>query len=204
MNKINTHPIEAESMKIIENKVDLTTFDDKESPIVKRIIHTTGDLEIHKQVKFSEKAILEGLNSLKQGTDIFTDVTMVTAGLNKKNLNNLGCNIHCNISDQKVREISKTKKLTRAETSFELFGENIHNKIVAIGNAPTALFKVIELYQQKNIKPALVVGVPVGFVGAMESKESLRKSGLDYITITGYKGGSPIAASIINALLRLM
>lgn len=203
-NQIRPHPIEAKSMEIIENKVDLSTFNQDERAVVKRIIHTTGDLEIHHDIEFSETAIVNGINALKEGRNIYTDVNMVKAGLNKKHLTQLNSDIYCNIDNEEVIKQAKSKGNTRSETSMEQFKEKLQNQIIAIGNAPTALEKVLDLHREQNITPALVVGVPVGFVGAKESKKSLSQSELPYITVQGYKGGSPIAACIVNALIRLL
>ncbi len=195
--------IEAQSMAIIEQKVDLSAFHHHESSVIKRIIHTTGDLQIYHAVKFSPSAISDGIKALGRGANIYVDVSMVAAGLNGTHLARLGSEIYCGLHDQEVEETAKAKNQTRSETAIEIFGKALHNQIIAIGNAPTALFKVIELFETHHIKPALIVGVPVGFVGAKEAKEKLMASGLPYITVSGYKGGSPIAACIVNALVRL-
>ncbi|ACB84512.1 precorrin-8X methylmutase [Natranaerobius thermophilus] len=204
MTKLQPQEIETKSMEIIQNKVNLSAFSQKELPVVMRVIHTTGDLEIHRDIRFSSKAVTKGLEALTAGADIFTDVNMVTAGLNKSKLKKLGSKIHCKIADENVAEEAHRIGSTRAETAFKTFGENLHGNIVVIGNAPTALFKLLELVKNHNITPALVVGVPVGFVGAKESKDALMNSDLPYISISGYKGGSPIGASVINALLKLL
>jgi len=204
MTKLRPHEIELKSMEIISEKVDLKGFKNTEIPIVKRIIHTTGDLEIHQDVQLSDTAVQDGLTALQRGADIYTDVRMVVAGLNKKHLARLGSKIHCRIDDPTIAEQAKASGRTRSETAMESFGENLNGQIVAIGNAPTALFKLLELHRDHGITPALIIGVPVGFVGAKESKDALMNASLSYITVSGYKGGSPVAATTVNALLKLL
>lgn len=200
----NPQAIERKSMDIIESLADLSKFTSQEKSIVKRIIHTTGDPQYSTQVKFHPEAIQLGLQALKRGASIFTDVKMVQAGINKKVLADLGGKVYCEIDAPEIREQAKKTGLTRALTAFRTWGEKLSGNIVAIGNAPTALFEVIRLFQEENIKPALVVGIPVGFVGAAESKDALMVSGLPYITIPGTKGGSTITVATLNALLYLV
>ena len=204
MSKSKAREIEKKSMEIISRKVNLEKFDSEESQVVKRIIQTTGDLEIHNDIRFSQSAIKDGIGALKRGVDIFTDVQMVAAGLNKDRLGSLGSAVRCKISDPEVVKQAESLGETRAETAMNYFGDELDKAIVAIGNAPTALFKLLYLKEKHQIAPALVVGVPVGFVDAKESKDRLIRSDLSFITVTGYKGGSPVAASIINALLRML
>jgi precorrin-8X/cobalt-precorrin-8 methylmutase len=130
---------------------------------------------------------------------------MVRTGINKQRLAQYGGKVHCLIADEKVAANAKAQGITRSMAAMDAFGESLHGAIVAIGNAPTALFRVLEMMAKTNIRPALIVGVPVGFVGARESKEKLVEvSPVPYITVAGNKGGSPIAAATVNALLYML
>ena len=130
---------------------------------------------------------------------------MVRTGINKKALANLGGKVFCQVSDPEVAEYAKKEGITRSMAAMRMFGKDLNGSIVAIGNAPTALFEVLRMIEEENIQPALIVGIPVGFVGAAESKDELiQRSTVPYVTVVGNKGGSPIAASVINAMLYLL
>ncbi|HHW07446.1 MAG TPA: precorrin-8X methylmutase [Clostridia bacterium] len=196
--------IETRSMEIIEELLGDHPFSRAEKALVKRMIHASGDPEFGALARFHPESMERGLAALKNGAPIFTDVQMVAAGINRRAAGRLGCRIHCAISDDRVASLAKREGITRAMAAFRLWGEALEGSIVAIGNAPTALFELLRLHREQGITPALVIGVPVGFVGAAESKEALMQSPLTYITVQGRKGGSPIAAGIVNGLLYLM
>ncbi|HHY60560.1 MAG TPA: precorrin-8X methylmutase [Clostridia bacterium] len=196
--------IEARSMALIEELVKDLAFGPEEKAIVKRVIHASGDPEYGELVSFHPESVARGLAALQRGAPIFTDVQMVAAGINKKAAGRLGCTVHCAIGEDAVAGLARREGITRAMAAFRRWGQGLQDSLVVIGNAPTALFEVLRLHREEGITPALVVGVPVGFVGAAEAKEALRQSSLPYITVVGRKGGSPIAASIVNSLLYLL
>lgn len=193
--------IEDTSMDIISNLIPIQ--EREKEPIVKRIVHTTGDPEYAELTVISPGAIEAGLKAIKEGNRVITDVEMVRAGIRKETLKDFGSSVECFIKDKEVADFSKTNAITRAQSAVELNLDLYNGAIVAIGNAPTALFKVIDAVEEGRIKPALIIGTPVGFVGAKESKERLKELNLPYITVTGCKGGSTVAAAIVNALVIL-
>jgi precorrin-8X/cobalt-precorrin-8 methylmutase len=198
--------IEDKSMEIIENEIGSHSYSKDEWPIVRRVIHATADFDFARQnmIVFHEKAISSGINALKSGCNIIVDVNGVIGGLNKENLNEFGNKAICNISDSNILEEAKKLNKTRAQTSMRMAVSEMNNGIVAIGNAPTALIEVIQMIREKVTQPALVIGVPVGFVCAVESKEELQTLDIPYITNQGRKGGSPCASAIINALFKIL
>jgi precorrin-8X/cobalt-precorrin-8 methylmutase len=197
--------IEARSMELIAPYLAKYDLSPAETKIYSRIIHASGDVEYAPIIKIDKNAVAAGLEALKNGADIFTDVEMVRTGINKQRLAQYGGKVHCLIADEKVAANAKAQGITRSMAAMDAFGESLHGAIVAIGNAPTALFRVLEMMAKTNIRPALIVGVPVGFVGARESKEKLVEvSPVPYITVAGNKGGSPIAAATVNALLYML
>ena len=198
--------IEDESMEIIEREVGSHPYSNVEWPIVKRIIHATADFDFAGKNKmiFHNDAIISGINALKNGCSIITDVNGVIGGLNKQNLKDFGNNIICNISDPDLAERAKQENKTRAQISMRIAASDMNGGIVVIGNAPTALLEVIKMIKERVTKPALVIGIPVGFVSAAESKEELQIIDVPFITNTGRKGGSSCAASIVNALFKLL
>lgn len=197
--------IETKSMEIIRPYLESYTLSDNEAKIYSRIIHAAGDPEYAKVISIHPQAIEAGCSALRTGKDIFCDVEMVRTGINKKTLNKLGGNVHCLISDETIAQEAKKQGLTRSMIAMRTFGQRMEGSIVAIGNAPTALFELLRIMKETQLRPALIIGVPVGFVGAAESKELLTQvSPVPYITVNGNKGGSPIAASITNALLYMI
>lgn len=195
--------IEEESMKIIEKKLPFIKVTHFEKEVIKRIVHTTGDIHIVKHIVISKEAVHCGLEAIKLSRNIICDVNMVKAGINIKLLKSFGGIVKCFIRDRKVISFAKKNNLTRASVSMILKANELNKNIIAIGNAPTALFEVCNLIKKDKIKPALVIGVPVGFVKAKESKELLRILKVPYILIKGTRGGSAIAAAIVNALLKI-
>lgn len=194
--------IEDKSMEIIESEIGSHPYSKDEWTIVKRIIHSTADFDFARanKVVFHKDAIESGINALKGGRTITVDVNGVVGLLNKDNLAKFGNNVVCKISDPKVVDEAKRLNKTRAQTAMRLGAGEIDGGIVAIGNAPTALEEVIQMAQEGVARPALVIGIPVGFVCAAESKDKLRSADIPYITNIGRKGGSPCASAIINAL----
>jgi len=195
--------IENKSMAIIEQEVGKHNYDELEWIIVRRIIHATADFDFAKQnaIVFHKNAIASALNAIANKCALVGDSDIVLAALNKKNMNYFGLRSVCQISDITVANEAKQLNKTRAEVAMRKSAADINNGIVAIGNAPTALYEVIRMVNEGVVKPALIIGVPVGFVSAVESKEELLNVNVPYITNRGRKGGSTVAASIINALL---
>ena len=198
--------IEDESMQIIENEIGAHTFNEMEWPIVRRIIHSTADFDFAGENKllFHKDAISNGINALKNGRSIVTDVNGVIGLMNKQNPKDFGNNLICNISDSSLMESAKKAGKTRAQMSMRVAEKEIDGGIVVVGNAPTALLEVMDMVREGLVKPALVVGIPVGFVSAVESKDELSKTDIPFITNIGRKGGSPCASAIINALYKLL
>lgn len=194
--------IERRSMEIIAPYLQKLNLTPEEIKVYSRIIHAAGDPEYAEIIRIQEKAIAAGRHALQHGCNVFCDVEMVRTGINKRVLTSYGGEALCLIADETVAIEAKKQGITRSMAAMRAFGENMNGAVVAIGNAPTALFEVISLMEQTGIRPALIVGVPVGFVGASESKQLLSEVSLvPYITVLGNKGGSPIAAAIMNALL---
>jgi len=193
-------------MEIIEREVGSHPYNDVEWPIVRRIIHATADFDFagENKIVFHKDAITSGINALKNGCSIIVDVNGVIGGLNKQNPKDFGNNIICNISDPDLAERAKQENKTRAQMSMLIAASEINGGILVIGNAPTALLEVIKMIREGVTKPALVIGIPVGFVSAAESKEELQTVDVPFITNTGRKGGSSCAASIVNALFKLL
>lgn len=196
------YEIERLSMEVIDKLIPKRLkFSEAERNVVKRIVHTSGDPLISNQVYFSEDAVEAGINVLSKGCKIYTDVTMAASGVKKGLLAHFNGEIKCIISDAEVVRKAKEEGTTRAKAAFSLLGKDLDGAIIAIGNAPTALYSLLELVRKDGIKPALVVGMPVGFIQAAASKEALLKSNLPFIAIRGNRGGSNTAAATLNALL---
>lgn len=192
--------IERQSFEIIERELP-HALDPVQAPVIKRVIHTTADFSYADSMCFSENAIERGREAIRAGTDIVTDTQMAKAGINKKKLSVYGGAVHCFMSDEDVAAQAAERGITRAAVSVEkssIMGDNL---IYAIGNAPTALIRLYELIEEGKIKPALVIGVPVGFVHVVEAKELIMRTQIPYIVARGRKGGSNVAAAICNALL---
>jgi precorrin-8X/cobalt-precorrin-8 methylmutase len=198
--------IEDKSMEIIENEIGSHPYSKDEWPIVRRVIHATADFDFARQnmIVFHKDAISSGINALKNGCNIIADVNGVIGGFNKENLKEFGNNAICSISDPNIVEQAKKLNKTRAQTSMRVAFSEMNGGVVAIGNAPTALVEVIQMIREGITLPALVIGIPVGFVCAVESKEELQALDSPYITNKGRKGGSPCASAIVNALFKLL
>lgn len=192
--------IEKKSFSIITNELGDRTFPAGQAEIVKRVIHTTADFDYADNLCFSEHAIESAKTALSQGATIITDTNMAMSGINKTILARLGGQVHCFMADADVAEEAKKRGVTRAIVSMEHAAKLEGPLIFAIGNAPTALIRLHELIEEGNCHPALVIGVPVGFVNVVESKELFIGGSTPYIIARGRKGGSNVAAAIINAL----
>ena len=199
--------IEDASMQMIEEEIGAHQYNEKEWPIVRRIIHSTADFDFagKNKIIFHKDAIESGMNALKNGCSIVVDVNGVIGGLNKQNPKDFENKIVCNISNSNVMELAKKENKTRSQVSMRMAISEIDGGIVVIGNAPTALLEVIQMVKEGIVKPALIIGIPVGFICAAESKEELsRLEDAPFITNHGRKGGSSSASAIINALYKLI
>ena len=197
--------IEKRSFEIITEELGDVKLMPGTEPVVKRCIHTSADFDYAKNLVFSDGVIEHALKVLGSGATIVTDTQMAMAGVNKKKLATLGCQIRCFMSDPDVAEEAKKRGVTRAVVSMEHAAKLPGPLIFAIGNAPTALVHLYELVKSGAVKPELIIGVPVGFVNVVPSKELiLTLEDVPYIVARGRKGGSNIAACICNALLYMM
>ena len=195
--------IEKRSFEIIGEEMGNHDFSDRELNVVKRVIHTTADFEYKDLIRIDEQSIDKALSLLKKGCKIYTDTQMIKSGINKKALEKLGCEIVNYVSTEEAFRIAKEKNITRSMAAIEIaMNEGI--EFFVFGNAPTALYRLIELYREGKAKPKFVIGAPIGFVGASESKEELLKTDLDNITIRGRKGGSTVSVAIVNALMYMV
>lgn len=192
--------IEAESFRRIEARVGDHGFSPGEWEVVRRMIHTTGDFEYLKNVRFHPDALKRGVTALKQGRPVAVDTRMLEAGISTGRLDRLGVKVVCLMDDPEVAREAVRRGETRAAVAMERLLPRVAGGLVAIGNAPTALLRLLELLAGGAQPPALVVGVPVGLVNAAEAKEALTRQDCPFITSLGPKGGSALAASIINAL----
>ncbi|MCS3601303.1 precorrin-8X/cobalt-precorrin-8 methylmutase [Buttiauxella sp. BIGb0471] len=194
---IEQHSFEIISDIIAAEHPDYRFNDAIQEAMIKRVIHTTADFEWLDILWFSPDVIEQLSKSLQRGCTWYTDTTMALSGINKTVLEQFGCSYRCYISDPRVVALAKEQGVTRSMAAVDVALQEEGEKIFVFGNAPTALFRLLE----KGAKPAAVIGVPVGFVGAEESKEALVESGLPAIAARGRKGGSNVAAAIVNALL---
>ncbi len=192
-----------ESFRIIDGFVNLGNFDEPCRPIVRRVIHASGDPEYARSLIIHPHAVEAGVNAIKTGKRIVTDVNMIKAGISKKAVERFGGSIVCRIADAEIAAKANSSGKTRAVTAIQRSMEEMAGGVVVIGNAPTALFEIINLVNEERAAPALIIGVPVGFVGAAEAKESLRGVNIPYVTNVGLKGGSAIAVAIMNALIEI-
>ncbi len=195
------HPIERESFTIIESETDLSGFSSSEREIVKRVIHATADFEFRDILAFGPGAVEAGISAIGGGADIITDVRMVESGVSRGRLAPLGGVVRCFSADPAVARKARETGATRTATAMRMAAPFMDGAIIVIGNAPTALEEVLKIIQEGSASPALVIGVPVGFVGAADSKDALMNSGAAYITTRGRKGGSSVAVAIVNALI---
>lgn len=200
---MNMKPMEIEtrSFEIITELLGDRVLDPENEAVIKRVIHTTADFDYAETLCFSEHAVSKGIEALRNGCDIVTDTQMAKSGVNKTVLGRLGGEVRCFMSDADVAEEAKERGVTRAFVSMERAAALEKPCIFAIGNAPTALMSLYELISAGKLVPALVIGVPVGFVNVVESKELIMTAPVPYIVARGRKGGSSVAAAICNAML---
>ncbi len=196
------HEIEVESFRIIDSEIGAHDFSPDQWSVVRRIIHTTGDFDYASRVRFHPLAIEAGIRALQKGASIFTDTRMVRVGLSPWRLEWFGNNVSTPVVQKESQQWAEAMGSTRSVAAFRHCSTQLEGAIVAIGNAPTALIEVIRLIVEDGVRPALVIGAPVGFVQAAESKEMLLNvDGQPFITVRGRKGGSAVAVAILHALL---
>lgn len=195
--------IEARSMEIIASELGERDIPAPQLAVVKRCIHTSADFDYADNLVFSPHAVERGVEALRKGCTIVTDTQMARAGINKRVLESFGGRVVCFMSDPDVAAEARERGETRATVSMERAAELEGPVVLALGNAPTALVRACQLMEEGRLRPELVIGVPVGFVNVVESKELLLSMGGEHIVARGRKGGSNIAAAICNALLYL-
>lgn len=202
LQNVKPQEIEAESFRIIESEIGPTDFSPEQFAVLRRVIHATGDFSFADNMRFHPEAIEVALAAIRSGKNVLTDVNMSAVGVSKGILAKWGGKVFCRVAEPDVAAEARERGMTRSEVAIaQAVEQNIG--IVAIGNAPTALLKVMEMIDCGQWQPDLVIGVPVGFVNAAESKALLAGKKYPFITAQGRKGGSPVAAAIVNALLRL-
>jgi precorrin-8X/cobalt-precorrin-8 methylmutase len=195
--------IEKRSFEMITNELN-HSLDPVLAPIIKRVIHTTADFDYVDSLYFSSGVVPHALDALRQGMTLVTDTTMAMAGINKRALNQLGCQVECFIADEDVAEAAKQNGTTRSREAV-MKASKLHGKLgFVVGNAPTALVALYEMMNTNALNPAFIIGVPVGFVNVVQSKELIRQSSAPCILSMGRKGGSNVAAAIVNALLYMI
>jgi len=195
--------IEKRSFEIIESELP-HPIDPALAPIIKRVVHTSADFDYVDNLCFSENVVEKALHAIRAGADIVTDTTMARSGINKTELAKYGGEAHCFIADEDVKLAAKQNGTTRAVASMDKAAALNKPVIIAVGNAPTALVRLYEMITEGTFRPELVIGVPVGFVNVVPSKELIMTAGVPYIVARGRKGGSNVAAAICNALLYML
>ena len=195
--------IEKRSFEIITDELKAMGIDipAEEAPVTKRVIHTSADFDYAKTMCYSDNAIKKAKELIKAGAHIVTDTNMALAGINKTKLASFGGQVHCFMADEEVAKIANQRQVTRATVSMERAAALDMPVIFAIGNAPTALISLFEMMEQGKFTPEFIIGVPVGFVNVEAAKELFLNSDVPYIINKGRKGGSNIAAAIVNAIL---
>ncbi len=198
--------IEDESMEIIEREIGSHPYKGNEWKIVRRVIHSTADFDFAGKngLVFHKDAVTSGIDALRRGNNIIVDVNGIIGLLNKQNLTDFKINVICDISNPIVVNEATRLDKTRAQTAMRIRADEMNNSIVVIGNAPTALLEVIKMVKEGITKPSLIIGVPVGFVCASESKDDLQEIEIPFITNRGRKGGTPCASAIVNALFKIV
>lgn len=204
LEKVKPMEIEGRSFEIITEELGERKLIPGTEPIVKRCIHTSADFDYAENLCFSENVVEKALAAIREGACIVTDTQMAKAGINKKALARYGGEVYCFMSDEDVAQMAKAQGSTRATASMDKAAALNKKLIFAIGNAPTALVRLYELIQEGKLRPELVIGVPVGFVNVVPSKELIMEADVPYIVARGRKGGSNIAACICNALLYML
>ncbi len=200
---VKPQDIERRSFEIITAELGGRVLDPETAPIIKRAIHTTADFDYADNLCFSAGAVAAGVRALRGGAHVVTDTQMAFSGVNKTLLHALGGQAHCFMGDPEVARQAAEQGVTRSAVCMEQAAKLPGPLIVAVGNAPTALVRLYELLRQGAIRPALIIGVPVGFVNVVEAKELIMTAEVPTIVARGRKGGSNVAAAIVNALLLL-
>ncbi|MBM3119565.1 MAG: hypothetical protein FJ006_08475 [Chloroflexi bacterium] len=195
--------IEQQSLEIVEKLLPPLELSWKERTVVKRLVHTAGDRHLAPLIRFHPTATTSALSAIHSRSPIFTDTRMVAVAINRHLAERFGCEIYCALDGLESAGVGREKCDTRSAAAFRLLTEELNKAIVAIGNSPTALLALLDLIVRKKVTPAVVIGMPVGFVQAREAKEELMKLDIPYISIVGTRGGSALAAATINALLGL-
>lgn len=201
LENVKPREIESRSFEIITEELGDRVLPEDQELIIKRCIHTSADFDYADNLCFSEGAVKKAMEAIKKGACIVTDTQMAKAGINKRALARHDGEVFCFMSDEDVAEAARKNGTTRATASMDKAAAMDRPLIFAIGNAPTALVRLYELIREGKIKPELIIGVPVGFVNVVQSKELIMKTDIPYIVARGRKGGSNIAACIVNALL---
>ncbi|WP_408010306.1 precorrin-8X methylmutase [Pseudalkalibacillus sp. A8] len=195
--------IEAKSFEMIDEEIGEYSFTEEQYPIVRRVIHASADFELGKSLLFHRDAIRSGIEAVRRGKRVVADVQMIQSGISKQRIEKFGGDVKVYISDSDVIEEAKRLNTTRAIISMRKAIKEADGGIFAIGNAPTALLELIRLIKEGEAKPGLVIGLPVGFVSAPESKEELAKLDVPFITNVGRKGGSTVTVAALNAITLL-
>jgi precorrin-8X/cobalt-precorrin-8 methylmutase len=200
--------IEAESFRIIEAEVGSHSWSPLEWPLVRRAIHTSADFDYARSMTFSPNAVHCGIAALQSGRGLVTDTTMALSGINKRLLARYGSAVSCHVANPDVAVAAEKEGATRSILAMRRAVADPCNGIFVIGNAPTALFELLRLVREQDFRPDLIIGLPVGFVGAEESKNALIREAsacnIPFITNRGRKGGSNVAAAVVNALLLMV
>ena len=207
MNSLTMKPedIETESFRIIDLEAGEHDWQEAEWQVVRRAVHTSADFEYIRTMVFSDGAIDQTVAAIRNGAGIVTDTNMALSGISQARLIPFGCSVSCHVADSDVGALAKREGITRSVTAMRKSVNNTNNQIFVIGNAPTALFELLRLIQAGQVRPKLIIGLPVGFVGAEESKNALAATqhNVQFITNMGRKGGSNVAAAVLNALVIL-
>lgn len=197
------HEIEALSFQIIDGEAGDHGFPADQWQVVRRVIHTTADFEWREMIRLHPQAVAAGVAAIRCGCTIITDTHMARTGIRRRDLKRFGVTVNCYMTDERVLQTAARENSTRARAAVDVAAPEIPGGIFVVGNAPTALLRLIELIEAGTANPALVVGLPVGFVNAAESKAQLMECNVPYITNVGRKGGSNVAAAVVNALIIL-
>jgi precorrin-8X/cobalt-precorrin-8 methylmutase len=195
--------IEQESFAIIDAEAGSHSFSPDQWTIVRRMIHTSADFDYLRSVLFSPDAVTSGVAAVRAGATVYTDTEMARSGIRGRSLERFGGRVICRMADPEIARAAQAGGITRARAAVEAVADRLDGSIYVVGNAPTALLRLIDLIQERRARPALVVGLPVGFVNAAESKAALPATAVPYITNVGRKGGSNVAAAVVNALILL-
>jgi precorrin-8X/cobalt-precorrin-8 methylmutase len=197
--------IEERSFAIIESEVpEPRPFQGREWSVARRIIHATADFDLLETLRFHPEAVSRGLNALARGCLVLTDSNMTRAGITSGRMTRLGCTVRCDLDDPWVKEQAAAQSRTRSAMAVRKAAGDIEAAVFVVGNAPTSLSELLDLCAERSMQPELIVGMPVGFVGAVEAKERLlEQEAIPFITVTGRKGGSSAAAAAVNGLAEL-